>query len=199
MLPEQRPRIEPTTASGETLGRWTPPIGFELPTDREVGVSEEDVIGIGYQPDWSPNFNDRYVAVDERVEITFGVVVAPWPSVDRFGRPRFSADDYIAWFEATTLQEVLDNRRGRRSQLPRPLRIGDVFWVRGFNVEDPRQWGDALDVTAWARDAAKVAVYSVATGPVDFEVASELGLVATEEADNWREPPTPGPTATSGL
>jgi hypothetical protein len=42
-------------------------------------------------------------------------------------------------------------------------------------------------------------VYSVATGPVDFEVASELGLVATEEADNWREPPTPGPTATSGL
>lgn len=109
---------------------------------------------------------DQYVTVDERVEGVIGVVAADWPRVDRQGL-RFDGNIESAWFGADELQRAVDRHRGIAGQLSRPLRIGDTFWVRGYDSFVPDNWEQLRDITGDARAMVKGAVAVVAVGEVD--------------------------------
>ncbi len=114
----------------------------------------------------APRTSDRYVTVDERVEGVVGVVAAEWPGVDSGGL-RFSGAVEAAWFGQAELQAVIDRFRGDAEQLTRPLRIGDSFWVRGYDPESVDEWEAVRDVTSQARAMAKAVVAVVAVGALD--------------------------------
>jgi hypothetical protein len=110
-----------------------------------------------------PEASDAYVVVDAILEGQVRLVAAPWPRLDRGGRLHF--DDLgrgLGPYRVGSVQALVDRHRARRGQLPRPLRVGDVFLVRG----DPRRlraWEDVVDVTLGARAVAKVALARAVT------------------------------------
>jgi hypothetical protein len=110
-----------------------------------------------------PQASDAYVVVDAMLEGRVRLVVAPWPRLDRDGRLHF--DDLgrgLGLYAVSTVQALVDRHRALQGQLARPLRVGDVFLVRG----DPsrlRGWGYVVDVTLGARAVAKVALARAVT------------------------------------
>jgi hypothetical protein len=110
-----------------------------------------------------PQDSDAYVVVDAILEGRVRLVLAPWPRLDRDGRLHF--DDLggaPGSYAVSSVQALVDRHRTRQGQLPRPLRVGDVFLVRG----DPsrlRGWNHVTDVTMAARAQAKVALARVVT------------------------------------
>jgi hypothetical protein len=148
----------------------------------------------------APSAGDIYLVVDELDDQKVVVVAARWPELDAAGRLRFEDKDPIA---IPTTQETLEKtvrRPGGRRGLQRPLRIGDVFLVRRQRKEtdaqlaaaltenDPASWGDFIDITRAAREAAKTALYAAAAPRVTDERAEELGL--TKKALPEEPPPT---------
>ena len=175
MLYEQRPPAAPleTMAVGEL---WCP-----------GDIGNLDVVA-----------DDHYVAIDEQVGRVLGLTFCRWPHVDAAGRLWFPDDIGTMLLAGDVLQASIDAHRARHRQTLRPLRIGDAFWVRGF-APDPQSWVDLVDITASARDAAKVAVFGTASGVVEADAASELGLVRKAEASERREPPPSGPVVSSAI
>ena len=112
------------------------------------------------------NKSDRYVTVDERIEGVVSVVAAPWPTIDASGL-RFDEPITSTWFDQASLQATVDRLRAKAHQLVRPLRIGDTFWVRGYDESSVDEWRDLRDVTKQARAMARVVVAAVAIGDVD--------------------------------
>lgn len=110
-----------------------------------------------------PEAGDAYVVVDAILEGQVRLVAAPWPRLDRGGRLHF--DDLgrgLGPYRVGSVQALVDRHRERQGQLPRPLRVGDVFLVRG----DPRRlrgWRHVVDVTLGARAVAKVALARAVT------------------------------------
>jgi hypothetical protein len=153
-------------------------------------------------PDPLPS--DHYVTIDERVGGVVGVVAAPWPTVDPAGL-QFGDDIEAAWFDIPELQATVDRMRSAGgAQLERPLRIGDTFWVRGYDAESSESWTDLRDVTAEARGMAKAAVAVVAVGVVDEQpylasaqadaagdAAGDAGEAAPDGFANQSPPPGP--------
>jgi hypothetical protein len=113
-----------------------------------------------------------YIVVDEIEEGIVGLAVSEWPRKDEKGRLRFESDPVLLGAEREAFERFLDRYRE-----PRPLRIGDVFAARTRPVAEaeprlepvlaPEQWIEppVHDVTADAREAAKVSFYS-AVAPV---------------------------------
>jgi hypothetical protein len=129
--------------------------------------------------------SDHYVTVDEQLEGVVSVVAAPWPTVDASGL-RFDGDISSTWFDAAELQAVVDGFRAATDQLSRPLRIGDTFWVRGYDASSLDAWRDLRDVTRQARGMARVVVAAVAIGDVDahaYAAVSDDELAAYDNAD----------------
>ena len=118
--------------------------------------------------------SDQYVTVDEQVEGVVGVVAADWPTVDAGGL-QFGGTISASWFDQADLQATVDRLRSDAGQLVRPLRIGDSFWVRGYNPTSLDAWEMLRDITIQARGMAKAAVAVVAVGAIDQEpyVAAE--------------------------
>jgi len=145
-----------------------------------------------------PSPDDAYVVVDEMIGEQVRLAVTRWPGVDEGGRLRFEeTGSEPVGVERGALQTELDRRRGDEGQLPRPLRIGDVFLVRGFG-EDPSRWQRALDITAQARRAASRAgiraVAQVVEAPSDLLSASEdIGETWESAVPSWRRPPQERP------
>jgi hypothetical protein len=110
-----------------------------------------------------PQASDAYVVVDAMLEGRVRLVVAPWPRLDRDGRLHFAELGHgVGPYASNTVQALVDRHRAQQGQLPRPLRVGDVFLVRG----DPsrlRGWNYVVDVTLGARAVAKVALARAVT------------------------------------
>jgi hypothetical protein len=110
-----------------------------------------------------PQAGDAYVVVDAILEGRVRLVVAPWPRLDRDGRLHFDGlGRGLGPYAVNSVQALVDRHREQQGQLPRPLRVGDVFLVRG-NPQRLRGWGYVVDVTLGARAVAKVALARAVT------------------------------------
>lgn len=155
----------------EVRGPWVPEV-------RREGAEPVEV---------APEPGDRYAVVDEIIGGDVRLAVASWPQVDGAGRLRFGEGSEPVEIERAALQAKVDAQREREGQLARPLRIGDVFLVRGAGTLD--SWERVLDITASSRRAAKHAGLRAVAQPDVGKVAAEAG-----EEPSWRRPPTaPGP------
>jgi hypothetical protein len=110
-----------------------------------------------------------YIVVEEIEGGMVGLAVSDWPHTDERGRLRFDSEPVQAALELVELESFLKLHR----EPDRPLRVGDVFAARtGPPSRYPKDWIEppVHDVTADAREAAKVAFYAavaplaVATG-----------------------------------
>ena len=124
---------------------------------------------------------DAYVVVEDSDDGVIVLLVAAWPHLDGRGRLWFAADPV----EATVAEDRLE-------ALTRPVRIGDTFLVRGLPVSDDgalaaalagdvEGWGEFVDVTRPARDAAKAALYAAAAPSLTDADAASLGIEAPAE------------------
>jgi hypothetical protein len=144
-----------------------------------------------------------YLVVDELEDQIVVALATRWPELDAAGRLRFEDRDPITVSVAQRALEKKVRRPGGKRGLDRPLRIGDCFLVRrprgesdeeledAFTHAPPEEWGEFIDVTRPAREAAKTALYAAAAPRVTEKAAEELGL--TKKAP----PEEPPPTATS--
>jgi hypothetical protein len=145
-----------STAEPPPAKRWRP-----TQTGSSSGADAEHPLTI-------PRLNkfDHYVTVDEQIEGVVSVVAAPWPTVDASGL-LFDGEITSTWFDQADLQDTVDRLREAADQLSRPLRIGDTFWVRGYDETSVEAWQDLRDVTREARAMARVVVAAVAIGDLD--------------------------------
>jgi hypothetical protein len=149
-----------------------------------------------------------YVVVEERIDDTFGLVVAEWPSGGR-GAPRFEEQsEFELAVDSEALQrQVSDRQVPEREELSdeiteelrrRRVEVGDAFAVRPAwddlppeeDLEGLRtcEWmGETIDVTADAREAAKAKMYEALTPPLDPHLAERL-RAGPEQATEPGEP-----------
>jgi hypothetical protein len=160
-------------------------------------------------PPWAPvgvtdleNADLRYLVVDEIVGPSVGLVLSPWPAIDEQGRLRFAeAGGELVGCLRADLERFLSEHRLPEALRERPLRIGDVFAVcirqevlAEFAAElreqrrlepflGPERWIEppVYDVTADAREEAKVAFYAAVTPLLDSDQAERLAETAAEE------------------
>ena len=156
----------------------------------------------------------RYIVVDELQEGIAGLVVSPWPVVDRKGRLVFGDEESsirVAVPSATLLallekervpvvqKAVVDDATLEALQV-RELRIGDTFAARvgrdpgepggggpaGDKPEDPGDWliAPVLDITAEALDAARTQMHAAVGGFLDESIADAY---AEERGGQLRE------------
>jgi hypothetical protein len=139
--------------------------------------------------------NLTYVVVDEIVDDLVGLSLSPWPKADPKGRLRFGieGDPVHVGVELHDLCTFLTNERRMEfvpvSRTPtehpkRELRIGTVLAIE---VKNPgsSEWkasldqhvGRVFDITADAREVAKLAYYGAMTEQWDHRHAEQLGLV----------------------
>ena len=105
-----------------------------------------------------------YIVVEEIEGGLVGLAVSEWPRTDERGRLRFDSEPMQAAVERRAFEDFLDRHR----QPGRPLRVGDVFAARtGLPTHNPEDWIEppVHDVTAEAREAAKIAFYA-AVAPI---------------------------------
>lgn len=143
----------------------------------------------------------RYVVVDEVFADLAELSVSAWPVLDPLGRLRFMGEAAVH-VEADVERMRLFLRRHRmpRKAASRELRAGDTFGVavevRGLNAFisrfasfpppsaserrkalEPATWDwlrpPLFDVTAEAREAAKLAYYAAVTGPLPEGTSAE--------------------------
>jgi hypothetical protein len=129
-----------------------------------------------------PEPSDAYVVIDDLADGVAVLTSAPWPHLDVAGRLVFesSAVDSPPHFGRSddAVQERVDELRAGQAEesvTTRPLRIGDVFLVRGFSTR-VSEWELLVDVTPQARTAAKIALFGAIAPRVSRDRAAELGL-----------------------
>jgi hypothetical protein len=148
-----------------------------------------------------------YVVVDELESALVGLTVSPWPTLDAKGRLHFDLERARA-IGATkrTLEAFLAKHRTPRKVARRPLRMGDAFACR---VKEPLQDGELVepelwmvppitDISAQAREAAKVAYYSAAAPIAGARADREVVALAPKSAPlkSTRVPSKPDPFRT---
>lgn len=159
--------------------------------------------------DWD---NVRYIVVDEINEGVAGLVVTPWPRLDKRGRLVFGEEDesrrvaaparvLLAVLRETRLPVVADEVDEVTKGLlrERKLAIGDVFAARigeppgepggggpaGDPPEDPADWlkEPVLDITADALEAARTQMSAALGGVFEKEFLETIGAeIAGEDA-----------------
>ena len=150
------------------------------------------------------NADYRYLVVDEIVGGSIGLVLCPWPQTDDEGRLIFeAAQTHTIGCERSDLLEFLSEHRRPLELRARPLRIGDVFAVRVLPgiLDDlseeldephrlmpflaPKSWilPPVYDITADARDQAKMAFYAAVTPTLDTHQAARLQELASEPSE----------------
>lgn len=107
-----------------------------------------------------------YIVVDEIEGSMVGLSVSEWPRTDEQGRLRFESEPAQVAVERKAFERFIDEHRAES----RAIRIGDVFAARTRPVEpslNPERWIEppVHDVTAEAREAAKIAFYA-AVAPI---------------------------------
>ncbi len=169
------------------------------PSD-ELWKPEDLPAGIEVQP------SDAYVVVDELIDDVLVLASSPWPVLDQVGRLAPPSQGATATstsaYPVAVLQNTINEHRRRLSDpadpdisevSDRPLRIGDVFSIRGFAAGDPTAWEVVVDVTAQARTAAKIALYGAVAPITSKEEAEEQRRLTSRPGAS--EPPPPPSTA----
>jgi hypothetical protein len=149
-----------------------------------------------------------YVVVEEIESDFVGLTVSPWPTLDDRGRLRFDLEpSREIGARRRELQAFLGKNRTPKKLARRPLRIGDVFAcaIRG-PLQDgallaPEAWmvGPVTDVSAHAREAAKIAFFSAAAPLARPEADQEIVTLAPQSAPlkSTRSPTGPDPFGTA--
>lgn len=132
-----------------------------------------------------PEPADRYAAIDD---IGAGIVVlrvSRWPKVDGWGRlafPKGGAYPVTVQLPLDDFQAQVNFQRAQHAQAApeRPLRVGDVFLIRGMPKDvvpiDAEMW----DISAAGRNVAKAAYYGAGAATVDDDYIEKMGAVAPE-------------------
>jgi hypothetical protein len=132
-----------------------------------------------------------YVVIDELESALVGLTVSPWPTLDAKGRLHFDLDRARAvGAKKRALEAFLAKHRTPRKVASRPLRMGDAFACR---VKEPLQNGELLepdlwmvppvtDISAEAREAAKLAYFSAAAPLADRHADPEVVALAPKSA-----------------
>jgi hypothetical protein len=130
--------------------------------------------------------------VDDIAEETVVAEIASWPWLDAGGHLRFQ-EYYVQSYPLDALQRVINHERARHGQpaADRPLRTGDAFWIRcegraGENVVSSEFDGSVFDITAAAREQAKIALYGAVARKLNPVEASRR-VEASEEPDRFRK------------
>lgn len=136
---------------------------------------------------------DCYVVVDD-IEAGRAVLVSsPWPEVDDLGHLVFGDQATSLDLPLGELQAAVDRQRQAAGQPApdRPVRVGDVFWVRPpaskAGAGDPDRWR-ILDVTRAARRCAHAALL-VAANPA-LRSDQPPPPVETDQPEAAEPPPT---------
>jgi hypothetical protein len=161
----------PNSAKASSRTRPTKSSGFWKPTGLRI----------------APRAGDSYVVIDDLVsegsEQIAVLAIAPWPRLDRLGRLSFgerTIGQARVSIDPGKLQAMINVSRSKKvasdtDVSSRPLRIGDAFFVRSL-IADPLSWRRLVDVSAAARERAKIALYAAAASPVSRTRADTLGL-----------------------
>lgn|GEM_PF-6423698 len=172
---------------------WRPPSLGELPADEELSRC-------------------LYVVVEEEIDEVVGLLVSAWPCARDDGRLKFHSDapEVEVAVDRRELQEKLASREVPEPVVEaaggaqaigelksRPAEVGDVYAVfAGPQPPAPEELGSlsgkagavdwmerVIDVTADAREAAKIATYEALTPPLAEDVADALRGKAHGETD----------------
>lgn len=148
-----------------------------------------------------------YMVVEEEIDGTMGLVIAKWPSGGH-GAPRFSDEgEFELAIEREELQRQVEDRRvPGAEEIPsevvhdlrsRRISVGDVFAVRPSREvdfpDDPEVLNsgvwmeEVLDITAEAREAAKVKMYEALTPPLGSDLERHL-IAESKEISQTEEP-----------
>ena len=168
----------------------------EPETTELVGLWEPSIVTVdGVAIEFVPRRDDAYVVLDEMISDQVRLAVAAWPNVDEGGRLRFSGSGSASLaVEHQRLQDEVDRLRESEGQLARPVRIGDVFLVRGLGGESG-DWERLLDVTGAARRAANRAGVRAVAQPTEEVQTGGIEPVEAAPEPSWRRPPEQLPAA----
>jgi hypothetical protein len=132
-----------------------------------------------------------YAVVDDIAEGTVVLQIASWPNLDKDSHLRFDVI-YEQPYPLDALQQVVNRGRAQHGQpaADRPLRTGDAFSIQcedrpGENVISPKFEGSVLDITAAAREQAKIAMYGAVARKLSPTEASNR-LETSSEPDRFR-------------
>lgn len=166
---EQRAVVAPESFVAQDV-RWRPDVLYDARPD---AVSRPiDLAG-----------DEWYMVIDD---LGGGIVIcefSSWPALDVEGRLAFAGQPWRLGRPLTEVQALVDRFRAANGQPApdRPLRVGDVFAVRGpkRGARTLRNVTGILDVSAAARTAAKAALYGAVAEAMD---ESRVATVALEAA-----------------
>jgi hypothetical protein len=136
-----------------------------------------------------------YVVVEELVDRLIVLMAWPWPQADDLGRLFWPVEKELEYKTAVTTRDLLRDQLYRPNRLQRLPRLGDVYaashlgpgWAAATPVTDVRELfdGDVYDISADAREAAKLAYHGAAAPALTTPVASDLdpGLLSKAAKD----------------
>lgn len=123
---------------------------------------------------------DRYVVIEDIADGRVVFEVSNWPHIDQGGRLHFEGDPTEIYDDLATAQAMVDGSRRRDSVTgpDRPLRVGDVFAVRGLpaGAQSITEADLVRDVSLAARRAAKAAMYGAAASTVEPEYVEKMAI-----------------------
>lgn len=166
-------------------------------------ASERRWVPEGWAEGAEPSDSDWYAVVDELMDGTAVLAYAAWPRLDEVGRLAFGDEatdaEQTVSVPVERLQAIVDAARRAASAdddpavVERPLRVGDAFLVRTIEPGDEPVVDVVADVTAYARTAAKKALYAAVAPRVSEEDAEALQLSAGDYDPDPSDEPPPGP------
>ncbi len=123
---------------------------------------------------------DKYVVVEDVDDGRVVLEVSAWPHIDRGGRLVFDGDPYEMYQDLGELQSTVATHRKDDgiTGADRPVRIGDVFAVRGLhrNAKSLSKAETVRDISYAARSAAKAALFGAAASTVDPAYAKKMAI-----------------------
>ena len=158
---------------------WQPRLPAAVKAEGEPLAAHVDA-----EPDIPSIADLSYIAVDEVSEGVVTLLVSDWPELDEHGRLRFPEAEPVAVdVRQAALEALLAANRQPRQLAVRPLREGDVLAARtrigrrsSSRGRSTASWiiPPVFDVTADARDAAKVAFFRAVGTPLSRDQVASL-------------------------
>jgi hypothetical protein len=128
---------------------------------------------------------DYYAAVDDVADGMVVLSVSDWPRLDREGRLFWNTPPVELVVSGQEAKAIVNAGRSEAgiTAPDRPIRVGDVFLVRGLPDRHAGlgQASLVLDISAAARDAARVALYGAATSALPIDDAKKLAVTQAYE------------------
>jgi hypothetical protein len=166
---EQRAAVAPESFVPRDV-RWRPDVLYDSrpePVGRGIDLSGDE---------W-------YMVIDD---LGGGIVIcefSSWPALDADGRFAFDGRPWRLGRPLSEVQALVDRFRAANGQPApdRPLRVGDVFALRGprRGARSLRAVTAVLDVSAAARTAAKAALYGAVAESMEESRVATVALEST--------------------